>query len=185
MNMRKVVALLAFATVAAASQAIVLSVPCFATPVFLQEDFDSIPAGNYFAQAVFSAPAIGTVFMAPGGAGPLYIGPPPGFQPPALSPLNTCFGQSSGIALRVVPNMRRFCANFRNQPNSAGVAATMVKIAFYNGATLLGTQTFPLTNAWTQQAFMTVPQLFNRVEIYGNMPNGEGVEMDDMRVRPF
>jgi hypothetical protein len=185
MNMRKVVALLVVAAGAAAAHPIVIPVLFFGTPAIAQENFDAIPAGNYFGQNVFTPPVFGTVFMAPGGTGPLFIGPPPGFQPPPFSAPNTCFGQSSGIALRVGPNMRRFGAYFRNQPNSAGVAATMAKIAFFNGNAFLGSQSFPLTNTWTWQGFMTVPQKFNRVEIYGNMASGSGVEMDDMRVRPF
>jgi hypothetical protein len=183
-NMRKVVALLSLALAAAIAHPAAIPIPFFPTPVFAQENFDAIPAGPYFAAPAFSAPVVGAVFMAPGGAGPLDISPPPGFLPP-LSPPHTCYGQSSGIGVRVFPDMRRFGAYFRNRPNIGVVPATFVKIEFYNNNTLVGSNFFPLNSTWTWHGYMLVPTKYNRVLIFGNTPNGAGVDMDDMRVRPF
>lgn len=168
----------------AASQALVLPVPFFATPAPLREDFDSTASGNYVATPAFTLPAIGTAY-ALNPPGTMYVGIP--FGPPAFSPPHSLVGQGTDVGIRVVPSMRRFGGYFRASPNAAGIAPTAVRFRFYSASNvLLGIQTVPLTSTWTWRGFLTVPQLWQRVEIYGNIPGSPGgVEMDNLRIRPF
>ncbi len=182
--MRKFIVLLLLGSTAAAHAIVIPLLAPFPTAAPMQEPFTAIAPGSYFATTVFSTPVLSTVYALQPGNGPLFIGPPPFWQPPALSPPNTLIGNGTDVAYRVVPSMRRFGGWFRNSPNSAGVAATFAKFAFFDASgNLIGTQGIPLTNTWTWRGFMTVPQLYSRVEIYGNIGGG-GVEMDDVRVRP-
>lgn len=180
--MRKI-ALLGLLGVSAASHAIVVAAPFFPTAASMRERFDTIPAGSYLATPVFSSPVIGFAY-ALNPPGTLTIGVPPG--PPAFTVPNTMYGSSTDIGIRVNPPMRRFGGFFRRAVNSAGVVSQVAKFVFYNGSTVIGTQTVPLTNTWTWRGFRTIPQLWDHVEIYGAIPGFPGgVDVDSIRVRPF
>ena len=181
--MRKL-ALLALLAVSASSHAIVFSAVFFNTAATHIESFDAIPAGSYPAQTIFSPPTmIGTVY-ALNPPNLIDIAPPPFWQPPAFSPPHTMLGNNTDIGLRVTPNQRRIGAYFRACPDIFGIAPTGATLNFYQGATFLGTGTITsLTGTWTWYGFMSVPQLFNRVEIYGT-GNVGWVEIDELRVRP-
>lgn len=179
--MRKTL-LLALLAVSASSQALVFSNVFFATAATHIETFDAIPAGSYVASQVFTAPMIGTVY-ALNAPSMLDIAPPPFWQPPAFNPPNTMLGNNTDIGLRVSPAQRRLGSYFRGCPDIFGIAPTGATLNFYAGALFLGTMSIPLTNNWVWFGFRTVPQLFDRVEIYG-IGNVGWVEMDELRVRP-
>jgi hypothetical protein len=179
--MRKTILLALFA-VSAASQAQVTAITGpFPTFPFLQENFDLIPAGSYASQPIWSAPAFGNVYAL---NAPFLVDimPPPGWQPPAFNPPNTCVGNGTDIGITVGPiAMRRFGGWFRNSPNSAGVAPSFAKVVFVNSAGVaIGSVGIPLTNTWTWFGWKVNPK-FSSVEIYG-LPGG--VEIDDIEVKP-
>jgi hypothetical protein len=182
--MKKLV-FLALLAVSACSQAIVLTSAFFNTAVTHIETFDAIPAGSYPAQTIFSPPTmIGTVY-ALNFPNLIDIAPPPFWQPPAFNPPHTMLGNNTDIGLRVTPPQRRLGAYFRACPDIFGIAPTGAQLDFYQGATFLGSGTIlSLTGTWTWYGFMSVPQLYDRVEIYG-IGNVGWVEMDELRVRPF
>jgi hypothetical protein len=181
-NMRKL-ALLSLFCVTAASQAIVVPIPFFATPPPARERFDTITAGMYAGTPIFSSPVIGFAY-ALNPPNTLYIGVP--FGPPALTPPHSMQGVMTDVGIRVNPPMRRFGGFFRGSASASGVIVTAAKFVFYNqSGGVIGTQTVPLTSTWTWRGFMALPQKYVRVEIYGNVPGAPGgVEMDSIRVRP-
>ncbi|MEZ0325439.1 MAG: hypothetical protein ACAH95_06000 [Fimbriimonas sp.] len=181
--MRKLLVFLMIGSAAASHAIVVPLLAPFPTTAPMMEPFTTIGPGLFFATPVFSTPVLSTAYALAPGSGQIYVGPPPFWQPPALSPPHTMIGMGTDVAFRVFPSMRRFGGWFRNSPNTAGVGATFAKFAFYDSAgNLIGTQGIPLTNTWTWRGFMTVPALYSRVEIYGNIGGG-GVEMDNVRIR--
>jgi hypothetical protein len=168
-----------------AAQAIVIyPMPFFPTASPMQEDFDSIAPGSYFGVQVFSAPVTATAYALNPGFGMIDVLTA---TPPALSAPQTLVGNGTDVAIRMFPGMRRFGGYFRGNVTASGVAPTAARFDFYSiSNVLIGSQTVPLTGAWTWHGFMTVPQLWNRVEIFGNASGSfGGVEMDDIRVRQF
>jgi hypothetical protein len=169
---------------AVSAQAIVIPIPFFPTFVPMREDFDSIAPGSYLGVQVFSAPVTATAYALNPSMGTLDVFPA---TPPAASLPQTMFGNGTDIGIRVVPGMRRFGGLFRAKVLSSGVAPTAVRFVFYDiNNNVIGMHTAPLTAAWTWRGCFTWPQLFHRVEIFGNVPGSPGgVEMDNIRVRPF
>lgn len=181
--MRKTL-LLALLAATAISQAQVNTIPVgpFVTATQLMENFDTIPSGSYFGASLFQPPMAGTVY-ALNPPNMVDIMPPPGWQPPAFSPPNTCIGTGTDLGIRVSPVMRRFGGYFRNAPNIFGIAPTAAKIVFYDQSNnFIGAVGVPLTNTWTWRGWWTNPR-FSRIEIYGGAGPG-GVELDNIEVRP-
>ena len=170
--MRKLLALTIFASIAAASQAIVFPVGPFA-PTSV-DTFDTYAAGGFLAHPVFAGLGVA---QAIGSGGALVIGPPS----PFLSGPNGMFGRGVDVNIKINGQRRRFGGGFRNV--LAGIVpATTVKFKFYDVTnTLIGTATAPLTAAWTWRGYITVPK-WTRVEIYGNAGLPGYVAMDNLRL---
>lgn len=182
-NLMRKTLLLALLAASAASQANVVTCAWFPATAPFIENFDLIPSGSYNACPIFSAPNVGLVYALNPPA-MVDIMPPPFWQPPALSPPNTCIGTATDVGIRVSPDMRRFGGWFRNAPNAAGIAPNFAKFLFYDASNnFLGSIGTTLSNTWSWRSFRTFPQKFARVEIYGSAGPG-GVEMDDIRISP-
>jgi hypothetical protein len=172
--MRKLL-ILAFASAAVVSQAIVIPIPFFTTAPALRSNFDSMSPGSYTSFPVFSGNGLAVAL----GPGSLLVGPP------FLSAPNGMSGFNADVLIRVNIPMRRFGGRFRNVVLSTGVAATAATFKFFDASgTPLGTQTVPLTATWTWHGFFTNPK-WVVVQIFGNIPGFQGgVVMDNLRIRP-
>ena len=172
--MRKLLVLALFASVAAASQAIIFPVGPF--PPAFTENFDAMAPNGYVSFPVFSLNGAASGMTS---LGLLNVGTPA----PFLSGPNGMFGKGVDVQIRMTSPRRFFGGWFRNTLIGI-VPATTVKFKFYNAANvLIGQSTVPLTATWTWHGYLTLPK-WQRAEIIGNSPIPGFVSMDNLRVRP-